>query len=78
MKKEKYFDGVVRYRVTNIDGIIKEFTEDDEFLEYVQAVYHENEDGQPYPADYIWCPENIQQALEYIHEYCDNLTLVTL
>ncbi len=64
-----------KYRVTNIDGIVKNFKSDEEFLEYAKAIYRENEDGQPYPSVIHWLPENIQQAKEYIHEYCDNLTL---
>lgn len=50
-------------RVTNIDGIVKEFNEV-EFLEYARKVFKENEDGQPYPNEAIWLPENIQQAKE--------------
>lgn len=63
-----------KYRVTNIDNIIKEF-DNKEFLEYAQAIYRENEDGQSIPSEIHWCPENLQQAEEYINEYCDDLVL---
>lgn len=66
------------YRVTNLDNVVKTFSSDEEFLKYAQAIYKENEDGQPYPSEIHWLPENIQQAKEYIHEYCDNLKLEDL
>jgi len=62
--------------VTNIDGVKKEFTSDEAFLEYAQLIYKENEDGQPYPSEIHWLPENIQQATEYIVEYCPDLELI--
>lgn len=62
--------------VTNIDGIVKVFPTDELFLEYARAVYKENEDGDPFgPSELHWLPEDIYQAKEYIHEYCDNLEL---
>lgn len=61
--------------VTNIDNVKKEFHTDEEFLEYARQIYKENEEGNIYPSEIHWMPENIQQATEYIHEYCDNLTL---
>jgi len=61
--------------VKNIDGIIKTFNTDDEFLNYVRAIYKENEGGQPYESNIHWLPENIQQATEYIVEYCPELEL---
>jgi hypothetical protein len=63
------------YIVKNIDGIVKEFDTDQKLLEYTQKVYRENETDQPYPSEVHWEPETVQQAKEYIHEYCDNLTL---
>lgn len=63
------------YTITNIDGIIKTFQSDTELLTFAQKIYRENEDDQPYPSTIHWLPENIQQAKEYIHEYCDNLDL---
>jgi len=63
--------------VTNIDGVDKVFETDQEFLEYAQAIYKENEEGQPYDSELHWLPENTQQAEEYIHEYCSDLTLTT-
>ncbi len=63
------------YVVINIDDIRKEFHSDEAFLEYAQQIYKENEEDNPYPSEIFWMPENIQQAKEYIHEYCDNLTL---
>jgi hypothetical protein len=64
--------------VTNIDGIVKEFATDKDFLEYAQLIYKENEDGQPYDSELHWLPENIQQATEYIHEYCGDLELTEI
>lgn len=61
--------------VKNIDNIIKTFHTDEDFLKYVQAIYKENEDGEPYPSEIHWLPENIQQATEYIVEYCPDLEL---
>lgn len=66
------------YTVTNIDGEVKRFTSDDQLLKYARKIYKENETGQPYPSEIHWLPDNVQQAKEYIHEYCDNLTLEEL
>ncbi len=66
------------YIVTNIDDIEKHFSSDDDFLAYAQKIYRENEDDQPYPSEIHWLPENVQQAKEYIHEYCQNLTLTEI
>ncbi|OQA45818.1 MAG: hypothetical protein BWY47_01928 [Bacteroidetes bacterium ADurb.Bin302] len=63
------------YVVINNDNIRKEFHSDEAFLEYVQQIYKENEEDNIYPSEIFWMPENVQQAKEYIHEYCDNLTL---
>lgn len=62
--------------VTNIDNIKKSFETDEDFLNYVQMIYRENEEGQPYDSEIHWLPENIQQATEYIVEYCPDLELV--
>jgi hypothetical protein len=63
--------------VTNINGIVKEFATDKDFLEYAQKVYKENEIGSPFGDSTIhWLPENIQQATEYIYEYCGDLELI--
>ena len=62
--------------VTNIDNIKKPFETDEDFLNYVQMIYRENEEGQPYTSEIHWLPENIQQATEYIVEYCPDLELV--
>ena len=61
--------------VINIDGIKKVFLTDNSFLEYARVIYKENEDGQPYDSELHWLPENIQQATEYIVEYCQDLEL---
>lgn len=62
--------------VTNQDGLVKVFPTDELFLEYARAVYKENEDDNPFgPSELHWLPENVSQAKEYIHEYCDNLKL---
>jgi len=63
--------------VTNIDGLVKVFERDEGFITYARSTYKENEEGSPYPPSEIhWMPENIQQAEEYIHEYCQNLELI--
>ncbi len=62
-------------KVTNIDGVETVFNTDEEFIEYARQIYKENEEGQPFPSEIHWMPDNIQQAVEYIYEYCDNLTL---
>lgn len=61
--------------VTNIDNVQKEFSTDESFIEYVRKVYNENEDGQPFSSEFHWPPDNIQQAIEYIVEYCPDLIL---
>jgi hypothetical protein len=67
------------YIVTNIDdNVEKHFSSDDDLLAYAQKVYRENEDDNPYPSEIHWLPENIQQAKEYIHEYCSDLTLTEI
>lgn len=58
-------------KVTNIDGIEKVFNTDEEFLEYAKVIYKDNEEGQPYPSELHWLPENVQQATEYIIEYTE-------
>ena len=64
--------------IKNIDGIIKDFYTDEDFLNYVRTIYKENEDGQPFESTIHWLPENIQQATEYIAEYCPDLELTEL
>lgn len=64
--------------VKNIDGIIKTFNTDEDFLNYVRAIYKENEEDQPYPSTIHWLPENIQQATEYLVEYCPELELTEI
>ena len=62
--------------VTNEDGLVKGFPTDELFLEYARAVYKENEDDNPFgPSEIHRLPEDIYQAKEYIHEYCDDLEL---
>ena len=63
------------YIVKNIDDVIKEFDTDDSFIEYARVIYKENEDGNPYPSEIHWLPDNIKNAIEYIHEYCPELEL---
>lgn len=64
--------------VINIEiGIEKTFKTDKEFLEYAKILFHENEDGQPYPSAY-YCvsePQSVEQAAEYIVGYCGDLEL---
>lgn len=67
---------MTKRKVTNIDGIERIFETDESFLEFVRQIYKENEEGQPYDSDLHWLPENIQQATEYLVEYCDNLELI--
>lgn len=66
------------YKVTNDEGVVKSFYSDEEFLIFAKKIYKENEDDNPYPSEIHWLPENIQQAKEYIHEYCSNLKLEEL
>ncbi len=61
--------------ITNIDNLIFSFETDADFLKYVRAIYRENEYGQLYPSEIHWLPENVQQATEYIVEYCPDLLL---
>lgn len=61
-----------KYRVTNIDGITKIFLTDSAFLEYARLIYKENEEGQ---SEIHFMPENINNAVEYIEEYCPDLIL---
>lgn len=62
-------------KIQNIDDVIKTFNTDDEFMDYVRKVYKENEDANLYPSQIHWLPENIQQAKEYIEEWCTDLIL---
>lgn len=62
-------------KVINENGEVKNFDTDNEFLEYAQKIYKENEIEQPYKSEIHWMPENIQQAEEYIHEYCLDLEI---
>jgi hypothetical protein len=64
-----------KYAVTNIDGIVKTFATDEQFLDYARRIYKENEEDQPYPSTIHWLPEDVYQAKEYIHEYCSDLKL---
>lgn len=65
------------YIVINTDGSKKEFHTDEAFLKYAREIYTENESGQPYPSEIHWLPENVQQAKEYLIEYC-NLNVIEL
>lgn len=62
--------------VTNIDGIVKTFNTDTEFLEYARMIYKENEEGNDYDSELHFMPEHIGNSLEYIHEYCGDLELI--
>lgn len=63
--------------IINIDGISKTFQTDEEFLDYARIIYHENEDGDPYgPSEIHFLPEHIDNAVEYISEYCSDLELI--
>ncbi len=65
--------------VTNESGEVKNFETDEQFLEYARQVYEENEAGSILlfgESSINWLPENIQQAVEYIHEYCGDLELI--
>lgn len=64
-----------KYMIVNEDDEVKTFSDDSQLLEYAKKIYHENESGNPYPSEIHWMPENIQQAKEYIYEYCSNLQL---
>lgn len=59
------------YEIENIDGIVKEFTTDREFIEYAKLVFNENEE----PDTYLSEPDTVQDAEQYINTYCTDLTL---
>ena len=62
--------------VTNEEGLVIVFPTDELFLEYARAVYKEFEISEHFPPSEIhWLPENVREAKEYIHEYCNNLEL---
>jgi hypothetical protein len=56
------------YIVTNIDNIKKTFANDIELIEYVRKIAIENE-------DFDYSILGISDAIEYLEEYCPNLTL---
>jgi hypothetical protein len=60
--------------VENIDNIVKFFHNDEEFIEYAKLIYKENED-EDFPSEIHFLPENINNAAEYIEEYCPDLIL---
>ena len=63
--------------VTNTVTKVNEFFKTDEdFLTYAKRVYKENEDDNPFPSELHWLPDNIYNAVEYIHEYCPDLKLI--
>jgi len=63
--------------VTNTKtGSKHHFGDDGAFLRYARQIYKENEIPSPFGNSTIhWPPGNIQQATEYIHEYCGDLEL---
>ena len=64
--------------VINENGEVKNFKTDKQFLQYAKEVYKTNEviNTLLFGVSHIhWLPENIQQATEYIHEYCGDLEL---
>ena len=74
----KNYNLPVLYRMKNIDGVVKEFYTDQHFMDFVKDIYRENEEGQPYPTNFHFLPEHIQNAKEYIVEYCQNWELEEL
>ena len=59
------------YTVTNIDGVVKEFTTDNDFINYAQIIFDENEE----PDTYLIRPNGVERAENYINTYCSNLEL---
>lgn len=60
------------YTVENIDGIVKEFTTDEDFINYAQTIFIENEE----PGTFLHLhPTSVETAEHYIKTYCDNLEL---
>ncbi len=68
----------VLYKLKNIDGVIKEFYSNQQFMDFVRLLYAENEEDAPYPSEIHFLPEHIQNAKEYIVEYCSNWELEEL
>lgn len=62
------------YKVINFENDVRTFNSDEELLKFAQLIYSENDNY--YPSEIHWMPENIMQAKEYIHEYCDGLVLL--
>ncbi len=59
----------------NTNGVKRTFGTDQEFLAFARKIYTENEEGQPYDSEIHFLPENVQQATEYISEYCPDIEL---
>lgn len=58
--------------VTNIDEVTKEFTNAKDFVDYITIIHKENEEDSPS----IPVPETVDQAIEYVIEYCSNLMII--
>lgn len=43
---------------------------DSSLIYFAKAMYDKNEAAVPYPSEVHWSPENVQQAKEYLVEYC--------
>lgn len=55
------------YQVENVDNIVKEFSNDRDFVEFVNNIQEENSDK--------FILQTTQQCINYINEFCDNLIL---
>jgi len=55
------------YILQNLDGEIRKYDNDYDFVDIVNLIQDENED--------YFILETPQQCINYINDYCDNLTL---
>lgn len=58
---------MAKYSITNVDGIVKNFDTDQEFIEYTKSVFKENEE----PDTPLLEPQSIDDCKSYLEAYCD-------
>jgi hypothetical protein len=56
------------YRLINIDNEIRDFKNDEDFIAITNLIQDENE--------HHFILETTEQCINYINNYCDNLTLI--
>ncbi len=69
----KEIDDQFNILIRTLDGEMKTFKTEESFIEFMQAIFKENEHEEPF----LKSPQNYTDALSYLNEYCDNLTLIT-